>query len=165
MEEIFHTCKATGQTFTWKEWVEYIRNGGSYDDVVYSFNGYNFNINSVCINPTPVVTEKIDLCYNFSVRIAQYEENKYLYGIRVMFATSSMSDPCLIGDEVFETKKEAITSALNEIEKYIKKCFENYYNHKGEDSKDSADLKAKQMFKRLRALKEFYNPRQLELFA
>lgn len=52
-EGVFHRCRCTGQEFTFVEWQEYLRlHPNSGREAVYSYNGYDFNINDVCINPS-----------------------------------------------------------------------------------------------------------------
>lgn len=56
MKDIHHTCRCTGQQFTFKEWCAWIeshekagRDSGKF--VALSHNGFDFNIHDVCLTP------------------------------------------------------------------------------------------------------------------
>ncbi len=56
MKNIHHTCRCTGQQFTFKEWCAWLdkhekagRDSGKF--VALSYNGFDFNIHDVCITP------------------------------------------------------------------------------------------------------------------
>lgn len=56
MKNIHHTCRCTGQQFTFKEWCAWLdkhekagRDSGKF--VALSYNGFDFNIHDVCLTP------------------------------------------------------------------------------------------------------------------
>lgn len=56
MKDIHHTCRCTGQQFTFKEWCAWLDNhkkagqdSGKF--VALSYNGFDFNIHDVCLTP------------------------------------------------------------------------------------------------------------------
>ena len=54
MKDIHHTCRCTGQQFTFKEWCVWIKSHekarqDSSEFVVLSHNGFDFNIHDVCL--------------------------------------------------------------------------------------------------------------------
>lgn len=56
MKDIHHTCRCTGQQFTFKEWCAWLDNHGkagrdSGKFVALSYNGFDFNIHDVCLTP------------------------------------------------------------------------------------------------------------------
>lgn len=56
MKDIHHTCRCTGQQFTFKEWCAWIKSHekagqNSSEFVVLSHDGFDFNIHDVCLTP------------------------------------------------------------------------------------------------------------------
>jgi hypothetical protein len=45
-----HYCHCTGQSFTFDEWSEYIRQHDTPREVVYRHNGFEYNIHDACLN-------------------------------------------------------------------------------------------------------------------
>lgn len=47
---IFHSCKCTGQNFTFEEWGEYLKQEDS-PKIVHQYKEFGFNIFDVCLTP------------------------------------------------------------------------------------------------------------------
>ena len=49
-KDIFHSCKCTGQNFTFEEWGEYLKRADNCE-IVHQYKEFGFNIYDVCLTP------------------------------------------------------------------------------------------------------------------
>lgn len=125
---IIHTCHCLKRDFTAKEWQEFDHRPNK---VVHTFNGYKYNINDVCLNPT-----KLDLSqgkYMLIIKYCQSDCGKWSAGIDYLLGNSGASFgcsflPCL--EEGHSSREKAIYAALkyakNEIETKIDRIKNDY---------------------------------------
>lgn len=89
MKDIHHTCRCTGQQFTFKEWCAWLdSHGGAGKDsgsfVVLSHNGFDFNIHDVCLTPN-VPVQLFNTHCRVKVRTAQSPNGRWDYGLDVIY--------------------------------------------------------------------------------
>lgn len=87
MKDIHHTCRCTGQQFTFKEWCAWIESHekagqNSSEFVVLSYNGFDFNIHDVCLTPNRPVRLFNTHCV-VEVKTAQSPNGRWDYGLDV----------------------------------------------------------------------------------
>lgn len=119
MTDIYHTCRCTGQQFTFEEWVEWLDSHGeagkdSSKFVVLSHNGFDFNIHDVCLTPNVPVRLLNTYCH-VSVKTAQSPNGRWNYGLDVNLHNSSHLHGATFVDKVengYETETDAILAAL-----------------------------------------------------
>lgn len=87
MKDIHHTCRCTGQQFTFKEWCAWLDNhkkagqdSGKF--VALSYNGFDFNIHDVCLTPNRPVRLFNHHCI-VEVKTAQSPTGRWDYGLDV----------------------------------------------------------------------------------
>ena len=87
MKDIHHTCRCTGQQFTFKEWCAWLDNhkkagqdSGKF--VALSYNGFDFNIHDVCLTPNRPVRLFNHHCI-VEVKTAQSQTGRWDYGLDV----------------------------------------------------------------------------------
>lgn len=84
-KKIHHHCRCTGVGFTFDEWKEYLKlNPNSNSEAIYSCNGYDYNINDVCINADK---ERFDLGGGsfVEVRTCVYNDDLWISGYNYFF--------------------------------------------------------------------------------
>lgn len=84
MKDIHHTCRCTGQQFTFKEWCAWLDNhkkagqdSGKF--VALSYNGFDFNIHDVCLTPNRPVRLFNHHCI-VEVKTAQSPTGRWITG-------------------------------------------------------------------------------------
>ena len=87
MKDIHHTCRCTGQQFTFKEWCAWIKSHekagqNSSEFVVLSHDGFDFNIHDVCLTPNRPVRLFNTHCV-VEVKTAQSPNGRWDYGLDV----------------------------------------------------------------------------------
>lgn len=119
MKNIHHTCRCTGQQFTFKEWCAWLdSHGGAGKDsgsfVVLSHNGFDFNIHDVCLTPNVPVQLFNSYC-RVNVRTAQSPNGRWDYGLDVNLHNASSLHGAAFVDKSgngYETEAAAILAAL-----------------------------------------------------
>lgn len=91
MKDIHHTCRCTGEQFTFKEWCAWLDSHGRAGEssgsfVVLSHNGFDFNIHDVCLTPNVPVQLFNSYCH-VNVRTAQSPNGRWDYGLDVNLHT------------------------------------------------------------------------------
>lgn len=124
MKDIHHTCRCTGQQFTFKEWCAWLdSHGGAGKDsgsfVVLSHNGFDFNIHDVCLTPN-VPVQLFNTHCRVKVRTAQSPNGRWDYGLDVNLHTSRHN--CGAGfigesDKGYPTETAAVLAALLDARK------------------------------------------------
>lgn len=117
-ERVHHRCRCLDHNFTFKEWVDYIRNNPS-GGAVLTVGKFGFNINDVCLTPNTPVTIERGSC-SLEISTAQSMNGRWDYGYMLNLHTEGccsgagyVDDP----DKGFPTEKEAIYNALLFAEK------------------------------------------------
>lgn len=124
MKDIHHTCRCTGQQFTFKEWCAWLdSHGGAGKDsgsiVVLSHNGFDFNIHDVCLTPNVPVQLFNSYC-RVNVRTAQSPNGRWDYGLDVNLHNASSLHGAAFVDKSgngYETEVAAILAALLDARK------------------------------------------------
>lgn len=80
---IIHTCHCLKRDFTAKEWQEFDHRPNK---VVHTFNGYKYNINDVCLNPT--ILDLSQGKYKLIIQYCQSDCGKWSSGIEYFFGNS-----------------------------------------------------------------------------
>jgi len=170
MKRIHHRCRCTGQEFTFEEWCARCREHDSAE-IVFEYGGFGWNINDVCMTPNRPITWERDR-YMIEVTIAMSPNGRWDYGFDISCHDFGCSRGArfLKGREGYETEKEAICAALEEIERDLlaeAERIENQqeYDDDGNPVSNSLILpRNRRALEFVRKCKETYDPRQLTLF-
>lgn len=124
MKDIHHTCRCTGQQFTFKEWCAWLDNhkkagqdSGKF--VALSYNGFDFNIHDVCLTPNRPVRLFNHHCI-VEVKTAQSPTGRWDYGLDVNLHNSGHYVGAGFVDDVqkgYPTEAAAILAALLDARK------------------------------------------------
>lgn len=172
-KDIHHSCKCTGQNFTFEEWGEYLHLEDR-PEIVHQYKEFSFNIYDVCL--TPNVKIKWDNKTNyFEVATAQSDNERWDYGFNYNFGTQGGG--CGAGyvgtlTGGYSTEKEAIDAALNSLKDKCQRVIDEIQFRGGdiedgnapENSGSSVLPILKEAMRKIAHYKEVFNPRQLELF-
>lgn len=157
--KIFHTCRVLNRNFTMEEWFEYVKtHSNSGAECVVSHNGFDFNINDVCLNPKEAVFV-IQREFKFRVKVAQTPDDRWTFGYEydLFFLQQGGSSPTSFGKtRSFLTEKEATYAGVCTLYDYFEK------------SRIGQDPKHRETFDKLlhllERLKDINDPSQLLLF-
>ena len=124
MKDIHHTCRCTGQQFTFKEWCAWIESHekagqNSSEFVVLSYNGFDFNIHDVCLTPNRPVRLFNTHCV-VEVKTAQSPNGRWDYGLDVNLHNSGHHVGVGFVDDVqkgYPTEAAEILAALLDARK------------------------------------------------
>lgn len=124
MKDIHHTCRCTGQQFTFKEWCAWIKSHekagqNSSEFVVLSHDGFDFNIHDVCLTPNRPVRLFNTHCV-VEVKTAQSPNGRWDYGLDVNLHNSGHYVGAGFVDDVqkgYPTEAAAILAALLDARK------------------------------------------------
>lgn len=174
---VVHVCAVLGKQFSLREWRRYTEINGweTCDKVVASVNGFDFNVNDVCLNPT-IPVEWDDGGHNyFRVKLCQLRDGRWNYGYDYFFFDGGGSvGACYpkTPERGLLSEKEAVTDCLKvffeeiqKIRKHTQMCSIEY----DEDGNviDTSSYRTAKTNKIEKALKDFqkkFDPRQLLLF-
>lgn len=170
MSKIHHRCRCTGQEFTFDEWCARCREHDSAE-IVFEYGGFGWNINDVCMTPNVPITWEQDM-YMIEVRTAMSPNGRWDYGMDINFHSFGHMRGVrfLEGEDGYETEKEAIYAALEEIERDLMADVERIENQQEYDdygnpvSNSSILPRYRRALEFVRKCKETYDPRQLTLF-
>ena len=175
-KDIHHSCKCTGQNFTFEEWGKYLRLEDR-PEIVHRYKEFGFNVCDVCL--TPNVKIKWDNKTNyFEVATAQSDNGRWDYGLNYNFGTQGGCCGAGYVDTPtggYNTEKEAIDAALNSLKEKCQRVIDEIQFRGGDigDIEDGNDTKnsgtsvlpiLKEAMRKIAYYKEVFNPRQLELF-
>lgn len=124
MKDIHHTCRCTGQQFTFKEWVEWLESHGKAGEdsskfVALSHSGFDFNIHDVCLTPNVPVRLFNTYC-RVNVETAQSPNGRWDYGLDVNLHNSGHGVGAGFVDDAkngYPTEAAAILAALLDARK------------------------------------------------
>lgn len=170
MSKIHHRCRCTGQEFTFDEWCARCREHDSAE-IVFEYGGFGWNINDVCMTPNVPITWEQDR-YMIEVRTAMSPNGRWDYGMDINFHSFGRMRGVrfLEGEDGYETEKEAIYAALEEIERDLTADAERIENQQEYDdygnqvSNSSILPRYRRALEFVRKCKETYDLRQLTLF-
>ena len=168
-KDIHHSCKCTGQNFTFEEWCKYLEQEDS-SKIVHQYKNFSFNICDVCLTPNVKIKWA-----NIKVVTAQSDNGRWDFGLHYNFWTQGGCSGAAYVDTLkdgYNTEKEAINAALNSLEDKCQRIIVEI-QLRGIDIGDSNDPKnsgtsvlpiLKEAMRKIARYKEVFNPRQLELF-
>ena len=173
--DIHHSCKCTGQNFTFEEWGEYLKQE-DIPEIVHRHKEFGFNIYDVCLTPNVKIKWANKTNY-FEVATAQSDNGRWDYGLHYNFwAQGSGWGASYIATlkDGYNTEKEAINAALNYLEEKCQRVIDEIQFRGGDidddDSNEPLILGSsvlptlKEAMRKITHYKEIFNPRQLELF-
>lgn len=124
MEEklFFHECRAAGKVFkTCEEWIAYVQEHKQIgSEVVAEHDGFQYNVNDVCINPNVRASYKIDNYCNWQVKTAKTQYG-WIWGYDISLKESGSSCGAAYPSrydnsaQFFETEDDALIDALSFI--------------------------------------------------
>lgn len=172
---IFHSCKCTGQNFTFEEWGEYLKQEDS-PKIVHQYKEFGFNIFDVCLTPDVKIKWTNKTNY-FEVSTAQSDNGRWDFGLRYTFWTQGGCNGAAYVDTQkggYNTEKEAINAALNSLEENCQRVIDEI-QFRGGDIDDGDSNKPeirgssvlpmlKEAMRKIAHYKEVFSPRQLEMF-
>lgn len=146
MKDIHHTCRCTGQQFTFKEWCAWLDSHGRAGEssgkfVVLSHNGFDFNIHDVCLTPN-VPVQLFNTHCRVNVRTAQSPNGRWDYGLDVNLHTSGhYCGAGFIGesDKGYPTETAAILAALLDVRESAEHELANCTIHTRQTAEDDDD--------------------------
>lgn len=174
---IVHVCAVLNKQFSLRDWKRYTEINGweNSDKVVATVNGFDFNINDVCLNPK-IPVEWNDGKHNFfRVKLCQLRDGRWNYGYDYWFIDGGGS----VGanypknrEKGFMSEKEAVIDCLkvffNNIQWIRKKtqmCSVEYDDDGNAiDTSNYRTATTNKIEKALMEVQERFNPRQLSLF-
>ena len=124
---IIHTCHCLNRDFTAKEWSEFDHRPNK---VVHTFNGYKYNINDVCLNPT--ILDLSQGKYTLIIKYCQSDCGKWSSGIEYLFGHSGGSFGCSFlptQKEGHISREKAIYAALKYAKNKIETKIDEYYEY------------------------------------
>lgn len=115
-----HTCACLGRSFTFDEWVEYLRHHHS-SEPVYEHEGFHYNIHDVCLDPKVCINWESGpqyqhgCHYSITVRAARKPEGWTASYIMTCCNLHSGPGTVTFGATPHPTMKEAVHSCLADI--------------------------------------------------
>jgi len=171
MERIHHTCRCTGQRYTFQEWCIWLKSNDS-DSIQAINNGFSFNVYDVCLTPNKALEWNYKYCY-FKIKTAQSPNGRWSYGLDDNYHFSSHRHGAFFidkSDKGFSSEKEAIYAALIETEGHCRTIMKETVNRNDVED-DDIEIKAsvilpylKKALNQIEKYKEIFNPKQLELW-
>ena len=168
---IHHACRCTGQKFTFEEWGKYLKE--SHDDIVHCYKNFCFNIFDVCLTPNVKIEWANKFC-NFEIITAQSDNERWDFGLHYNFWVQGGCCGAHYVDTPtggHNTEKEAINAALNLLEEKCQRVISEIQFVGGIPDEEEGVQKStpvlaelKRAFAKIAYYKDFFNPRQLELF-
>ena len=172
-KDIHHSCKCTGQNFTFEEWGEYLHSEDK-PEIVHQYKDFGFNIFDVCLTPHIKIDWANKVC-SLKVTTAQSDNGRWNFGDN--FWTQGGCCGAAYVDMLrdgYNTEKEAVSEALNSLEEKCQRVIDEIQFRGGDiDDDDSNEPvvsgssvfpKLKEAMSKIEHYKEVFNPRQLELF-
>ncbi len=146
MKNIHHTCRCTGQKFTfneWSAWLESHRRAGENPDrfVALSHNGFDFNIHDICLTPN-IPVQLINTLCRVEVQTAQSPNGRWDYGLNVNLHNASNLHGATFVDKAgngYETEAAAILAALLDARKSAEHELANCSGRSRQDTEDDED--------------------------
>ena len=174
-KDIHHSCKCTGQNFTFEEWGEYLKQEDR-PEIVHQYKDFAFNICDVCLTPLVKIYWANKVCF-MEVKTAQSDNGRWDFGLHYNFWTQGGCRGAYYVDTPtggYNTEKEAINAALNSLEDKCQRVIDEI-QFRGEDIDDDDSNEPeirgtsvlpilKEATRKIAHYKEVFNPRQLELF-
>lgn len=174
-KDIHHSCKCTGQNFTFIEWGEYLRLEDR-PEIVHQYKEFGFNICDVCLTPNVKIKWENKTNY-FEVVTAQSDNGRWDYGLNYNFGTQGGGCGAGYVDTPtggYNTEKEAINAALKSLGEKCQRVINEIQFRGGEtddDDSNEPEIRGssvlpilKEAMRKIAHYKEVFNPRQLELF-
>lgn len=174
-KDIFHSCKCTGQNFTFEEWCEYLEQEDS-SKIVHQYKEFGFNIYDVCLTPN-VKVKWVNKSNYFEVATAQSDNGRWDFGFHYTFGTQGGCNGVHYVDTPtggHSTEKEAINAALNSLKEICQRVVGEIQFRGGDINDDDSNEPEfrgssvlpilKEAMRKIAYYKEVFNPRQLELF-
>ena len=173
---IVHVCHALNKSYSLKEWIRdtNLNDDNSTSRVIATTNGYEFNINDVCLNPK-IPFEWHDGNIHICVELCQLGNERWNYGYSYWFldgggavgATYTRDD-----NKSYATEKEAINKCLDVFFREIQwnrekiEKFSVEYDDDGNKINTSSRKKAilNKIEKKLTEYRTKINSQQLSLF-
>lgn len=147
MKDVHHTCRCTGQQFTFKEWCAWLESHGRAGEssssrfVVLSHNGFDFNIHDVCLTPNVPVQLFNNYC-RVNVRTAQSPNGRWDYGLDINLHNSGHHVGAGFVDDAqkgYPTEATAILAALLDARKSAEHELANCPERARQDTEDDED--------------------------
>ena len=174
-KDIHHSCKCTGQNFTFEEWGKYLH-FSDRPEIVHQYKEFGFNIFDVCLTPNVKIKWENKINY-FEVATAQSDNGRWDFGLHYNFWTQGGCSGAAYVDTLkdgYNTEKEAINAALSSLEEKCQRVIDEIQFRGGDiDDNDSNESEIrgtsalpilKEAMRKIAYYKEVFNPRQLELF-
>lgn len=153
-------CACAGIEFTAEEWAQYCKTHDTLCAAVAEFEGYEYNVHDICVNPTIMACDNKDYMYSFCVTVGNTPDG-WTYGIRYNIGTAGFSSDVLWTDrDKYQTDREAAYNGLKIIRDAINREIEV---KKGSD----IGLETPRANKMLASIERFmdnFDPLQLSLF-
>lgn len=136
--KIIHTCHCLSRDFTVKEWQEYDHRPNK---VVHTFNGYKYNINDVCLNPT--ILDLSQGKYKLIIQYCQSDCGRWSVGIEYLLGNTGGYYGCSFLPTIkegYSSREEAIYSGLKYAKNKIETQIDNikdYYEYDDNGNKIS----------------------------
>lgn len=172
---IHHSCKCTGQNFTFGEWVKYLHLEDR-PEIVHQYKEFSFNIYDVCLTPN-VKIKWANKTNFFEVATAQSDNGRWSFGFHCSFWTQGGCSGARYVDTPtggYNTEKEAIDAALKFLEEECQRVIDEIQFRGGDtddDDSNEPEIRGtsvlptlKEAMRKIAHYKEIFNPRQLELF-
>lgn len=167
---IHHVCKCTGQKFTFEEWGKYLKE--NHDDIVHCCKNFCFNISDVCLTPNVKIEWANKFC-NFEITTAQSDNERWTFGYSYNFyhGGGCRGATYVVKNDGFASEKEAMHSALIQLSEFCQRVISEIQFVGGIPDEEEGVQKStpvlaelKGAFAKIAYYKEYFNPRQLELF-
>ena len=174
-KDIHHSCKCTGQNFTFEEWGEYLK----LEDrpkIVHQYKDFGFNICDTCLTPHVKIEWTNKTC-SFEVTTAQSDNGRWDFGFHYNFWTQGGCCGAHYVDTStggYNTEKHAINAALNSLEEKCQRVIDEIQFRSGDIYDDDSNEpevrgssvlpKLKEAMSKIALYKKVFDPRQLELF-
>ena len=174
-KDIHHSCKCTGQNFTFEEWCKYLEQEDR-PKIVHQYKEFGFNICDVCLTPNVKIKWENKINY-FEVATAQSDNGRWDFGLHYNFWTQGGCNGAAYVDTLkdgYNTEKEAINAALSSLEEKCQRVIDEIQFRGGDiydDDSNEPEIRGssvlpilKEAIRKIAHYKEVFNPRQLELF-
>ena len=175
-KDIHHSCKCTGQNFTFEEWCKYLEQENR-PEIVHQYKDFGFNIFDVCLTPDVKIDWANKTC-SFEVVTAQSDNGRWDFGLHYNFWTQGGCNGAAYIDTLkggYNTEKEAINVALDSLGENCQRVIDEIQFRGGDIDDDddsnepeirgsSALPNLKNAMLKIAHYKGVFNPRQLELF-
>ena len=172
MSEIFHRCVGLDRNFTRDEWWQYMKEHPKCsEEVAYEYEGFEYNINDVCLNARESLRWQDDGQYNFRIRVAKAPDG-WLVGLDVVYGNNAFcSGPSMRSKKRYANERETVYAALDYMKQAIEKQIAEAEQRRpalimNDEDRDAAKAPAK-LNKMLRVVTDYmqqFDPRQLTLF-